>query len=233
MNNNLTKNNKKGRRPRNSKGNKSESIPGLLKQIRDLESYNKGSVFKDPVVFPDGRLFDSQVQNIISSVELANFLTTSTVTPSFASISFRLAYVNDFASLTTVFDQYRVKMMQVSFYPRQDASTAGNLVSGLLHTVIDYDDNASLPNVAAALDYANCLITPGDTKQVRTFIPRVAVPLYAGAIASGYGNIESPWIDAASTTVDHYGVKVAVPAGSSSTIYDVIVRAWIQFRAQR
>jgi len=228
--NSKNKGQRKSKNSINKKG-KSETMTGLLKQIRDLESYNKGATFKDPVVFPDGRTFDSQIYNIIVTAETTSYITSSTTNPVFGSLNFTLSQIDDFPNLAAIFDQYRVKMLQYVFYPRQDSST-GSAVSGLLHTVIDYDDSTGLSSVGQALDYSNCLITPGDTKQVRTFVPHAADALYSGAFTS-FGNVTSPWCDAASSGIVHYGIKLAIPTSAAATTYDVICRAWLQFRSQR
>jgi len=59
------------------------------------------------------------------------------------------------------------------------------------------------------------------------------VAAYNGAFA-GYANLGAQWIDAASTTVQHYGVKTYVPGGAAGQTqlasWDVFVEYFIQFR---
>jgi hypothetical protein len=232
----MSKNLKNNNRQRKSKKNrtlKSESISGLLKQIRDLESFNKGTVYKDPVVFPSGQTFDAQVYNIVASFEIEGFHTSSTTVPVFGAIAFQISQVDDYTSYTAVFDQYRVKMVQYTFYPRQDVATNVNGSGGLFHTAIDYDDDNAVSTIGTMLDYANCIVTAGDKIQTRTFVPHVANAVYGNGAFTSYGNVISPWIDSASTNVKHFACKLATSIGPAVQTYDVVCRVWLQFKSQR
>jgi hypothetical protein len=99
--------------------------------------------------------------------------------------------------------------------------------------VIDYDDTSALSSAGAAVVYSNCVVlNPGESVE-RIFKPKVAIAAYTGSF-SGYAVEDDVWIDAASSTVQHYGVKVWVdPCTAGQTLlqsWDVTVEYFIRFR---
>jgi hypothetical protein len=147
--------------------------------------------------------------------------------PAAASVYFTLSALDQSSSLTTVFDQYRIVMIESTFYPQSAAPP-----NGLVTSVIDYDDASTLASVGQALDYSNAMTVIGSVGFTRTFRPHCAVAAYSGAFTS-FANEESPWIDCASASVQHYGIKLASTPTSSVIVYNAINRLWLQFRNVR
>jgi hypothetical protein len=129
------------------------------------------------------------------------------------ALVFQLVQLSNVTAFTSIFDQYRIDMVQVSFSPRVNAavptSPTGTIMPKL-YTGLDYDD-ASTTTIAALLDYQSLVITPPCMGVVRTVKPRIAIAAYSGAFTS-FANQES-WVDCGSTAVQHYGLKYAVEAG--------------------
>lgn len=123
--------------------------------------------------------------------------------------------VSYFASL---FDQFRIDCVVVHIIPSQNAlqvPTQTTTEWANLYCVIDYDDATTLSSTAAYREYDNCVIlAPGESCR-RTFQPRVALSAYAGSFGS-YVNVGGVWIDTASTTVQHFGLKIGVPPVDTS-----------------
>jgi len=91
-----------------------------------------------------------------------------------------------------------------------------------MYVVIDYDDGTALTSANLASAYSNCVVlNPGESCE-RTFSPHMALAAYGGAFTS-YANVSPQWIDAASTGVQHYGVKVWVP---NCTVGQTLLQSW-------
>lgn len=146
---------------------------------------------------------------------------------SVVSFNFQVNSLANVGSWAAIFDQYRIDAAMIEFVPRQNSrlvSVAGD-IPGELFTVLDYDDSTTLSSAATAEQYPTCQIVPCWDGVVRYVVPRVAVAAYSGAFSS-YGNVPSLWIDAASLTVQHYGVKALVTGGQ---IGQTLLSAWETF----
>jgi hypothetical protein len=149
--------------------------------------------------------------------------TSSTTLAVFYAQAFLASYIDQISSLTAVFDQYRIDEIEVWIIPRIGVNNSSNTEDhGLFASVIDYDDYNSLTGFNQALDYTNVLVTNGKDGHYRRFKPHVAVAAYSGAFTS-FLNEESPWIDAASTGVQHFGLKTAWTATDS--VYNQSIQA--------
>lgn len=136
------------------------------------------------------------------------------------------------SSLTAVFDQYRIPLIEVCFRPRANFEYSASANTGQLITVIDLDDSVPLTTMGQAADYANALIGRGIDSQRRVFRPHCALAAYSGTFTS-YANVASPWIDCTSSGVIHYGVKTAWSQTDSVYSVDFTVRILAEFRNVR
>jgi len=183
---------------------------------------------------PAGNRFlpDSQLYKHVAGYETKSVLTTSTTLETFASIAFQIANIDDVSNLGGVFDQYRIDEVEIWIFPNCTSVADFAHNPGMISSVIDYDDSSNLGTVISANAYDNCLTVPGTMGMYRRFKPHAAMALYAGAFSS-YGNLVSPWIDAVSTTVQHYGVKLASTSTTSVTGFNANVRIHSTWKAQR
>lgn len=164
------------------------------------------------------------------------FLTTSVAIDSTGQNFFTLStYVDQYAQLGVVFDQYKILCLEYWVSPRTsiDAFTAAGTNLGRLAVVVDFDDATALPSFAAATDYATALVVSGGTCVYQKFVPHVAVAVYAGGVFTSFGNEVAPWIDAASPSVEHYGLKAASTVTSQVVTYDATIRYVIAYRNSR
>lgn len=138
-----------------------------------------------------------------------------------------------YTGATSVFDQYMIEAIRFSISPQQNA--VGQLGAGLtdVYCVIDYDDATAL-TLATSQSSANVIkLAPGESLQ-RVFQPRVATAAYSGSF-SGFANVGNLWIDSASTTVQHYGIKLYIPATgkvgqTDFQIWDVQAEYFVKYR---
>lgn len=123
---------------------------------------------------------------------------------------------------SAIFDRYRIDAVRFSIAPRNNAI---GVQTGLtdLYFVIDYDDASSLASQTAAETYSTVIkLAPGESSS-RTFAPRIAVAAYNGAF-TGFLNQGPQWIDCASNTVQHYGIKTFIPG--TGVIGQTVFQTW-------
>jgi hypothetical protein len=157
------------------------------------------------------------------------FFTTSGSAPTFAQSYFSLDQLDQYVSLTNVFDQYRIDMVELWMSPNGNTGTG---TTGDVTTVIDYDDATSLPSYTAGLDYPNATLTNPNTGVYRRFVPRIATAAYNGSFG-GYANASPQWIDATSPNVQHYGFKCCSDIASGATTFTLRWRLHVSFRQVR
>jgi hypothetical protein len=137
---------------------------------------------------------------------------------------------------TGFWDQYRINSIRFTIASNNNAIglvTNANIALVPLYCVIDYDDSSLLGSVAAAEAYSNCIcLNPGESLE-RVFKPRMAVSAYNGAFGA-FANVPDMWIDAASTSVQHYGIKTVVPPAllgqTQLQTWDVVVEYFVELR---
>lgn len=165
------------------------------------------------------------VVKIPQEVLVMAFFTSSVTVPVFGAMSFNVNALDQIAHLVALWDQYRITLVELWLVPNNNTS----IVGGNIATVIDYDDANNLTTYAQALDYVNVVSANGDLAHYRCFKPHCAVAAYSGAFTS-FMNVESPWIDAASPSVQHYGFKVASPTTTAAIVYDLTYRLHTEWR---
>jgi hypothetical protein len=151
-----------------------------------------------------------------------------------ASYAFSLASVG----LGTGFwDQYKLEAIRFTVAPQNNAiGLVTNSTTTLvpLYCVIDYDDSSNLTSAGQAQSYSNCVVVnPGESVE-RTFKPRMAIGAFGGSTFTSYANVADLWIDAASTNVLHYGVKLFIPGTAAAQTllqsWDITIEYFLQFR---
>lgn len=183
-------------------------------------------------IFPLSSSFDNQVFNVIKTVGLGT-ITSSTVAEVKTNYSFKFSDINDNASLASVFDQYRIKMVEILFIPRVTENATASANFGLFAVAPDYDDTANVSTFAALLDYSTCTTSSGANPQRRVIRPHTALAAYGSGAFSSYANMTDTWIDAANTSVEHYGMKTTWTATSVATSIDVIAKYHVQLKNVR
>jgi len=225
------------------------SSPGLIlvrssKGVVSLESVSSRSRTKAPKLSGDGKLFNTtglpQMMKVPSSDQIFKVnvgiakgtITSSVLASSFVALNFLATDYDDFANMSTVFDQYRIAMIEVFLVPNLSTTISVSQDTGLFASVLDYDDFNPLTTYQQALDYENVLFGSGIEGHYRRFIPHIAIAAYSGTFVS-FANETAPWIDMASGTVQHYGLKTAWTVTDSAYVYRVQCRYHFEFRNVR
>jgi hypothetical protein len=223
--------------------------PGLIlvrsaKGVTSLESSGSRSRTKAHSQSGDGKLFNTtglpQFMKVPSNEQIfrvnvgiaKSTIVSSVLATSFAALYFSGSDYDDFASMSQVFDQYRIAMIEVFLIPNLSTTISVSQDTGMFVSVLDYDDYNPLTTYAQALDYENCLFGSGLEGHYRKFVPHVAIAAYSGTFVS-FVNETAPWIDMASPTVQHYGLKTAWTVTDSAYTYRVHCRYHFEFRNVR
>lgn len=203
-------------------------------QDNDQKISHTWSLLGDPFpAFRNPRL-DNQVYNFVRNLDQGTIFTTSVAVPTFGNFAVQLANLPSFADFSSLFDQYRFTRIEYWIYSKPGTTgTTNNLLGSKICTVIDYDDSTNLTSFAQAQEYQSCIMTTLSDGHYRSLTPHVANAVYAGGVFTSFGNMTSPWIDIASSTVPHYGLKVAAEASQVATEIIAQVRVHIQVRNVR
>lgn len=165
------------------------------------------------------------------------------VTANGFGFKFTLADLSQQSTFTDLFDQYRITKIECSLMPRAVTThlsgTAIGTTPTYMYYAVDYDDGNAPTTVGELQQYGNCrtiCMTPGTVKHI-SFKPHVAMAAFSGAFTS-YANMTNQWLDCASPSVQHYGLKVIFPPGGAgvgvgSVAFDMVFKYYLSFRNVR
>jgi hypothetical protein len=198
-------------------------------------SLNYGMSWIGNTVPPRLTQSDNQIYTIQQDLQ-STFFSQSSSGASIGASGFEFLYLDQYATLQAVFDQYRVDALEFTFRPTFTANSlttalGGSFIPPNLYTVIDYDDLTIPSGLAALRECSNCTTSLYETV-VRRFKPHIAVAAFNSSFTSSM-NVAAPWIDTASANVIHYGVKYGTEPASITNdlqIWSVIGRVQISFR---
>jgi len=178
------------------------------------------------------RLLDQKEYKMATEADIGMLFNTSTTVFTGVGQSFLATQIPSFSSFASVFDQYRIEMIEVWIVPSSGTGAVLGTDPASFVSVIDYDDNSFPASEGALLDYQNAITTTVGNGHYRSFVPHIAVAAYSGTFTS-FANEVAPWIDAASSGVAHYGLKIGV--SPTLTVVDITLRArfWMSYRNVR
>ncbi len=173
------------------------------------------------------------VTEVINGTPILNGLATL-----YGSLGFTASLLPNASSWSAVFDRYRIRSVDVSFYPTNVQINEGGTLTNapLFHTAIDFDDDATPTSVAQLQRYSTYAGTIATSGIRRHFVPRSARLQYLSGVSSGYAeeDIET-WRDCAYMNIPHYGIKYALePCGTANVYrYDISIKLVVEFAGQR
>jgi hypothetical protein len=213
-----------------NKTRKRKSTPRITTSTGALPG--DGKVFSYLTAMPraPSSLPGEQVLTIEQTIVNTSFHSTSTTLESFASRNFSFSDIDQYAQLAAVFDQYRINSVECYLMPNGPNLNISN--DGKITSVIDFDDGSALSSFGSSLDYTNALTTGCQTCHYRRFVPHIAVASYTGTF-NGFSNLGHQWIDAASSSVAHFGLKTAATLTSTVATFDLVVRMNISLKSVR
>lgn len=157
------------------------------------------------------------------------------VSPSFAAFNFQLSTMPQHATFSSLFDQYRITRVSIQFRPMFTAMPLQPSLTvsvPLIYTVVDYDDSSTPTAIADLREYQNCNVHEYESF-THEFTPHIAMAAYSSGGFTSYANQTMQWLDIASPSVQHYGLKLGITAGFSGQIlqiWNVSMRLEFEFR---
>jgi len=185
-------------------------IASYLSKGKDGLSWNI-SAEKPPKTFLPKNLSLMEI-TICQEISVGTILSTNTISPSFAAYFFAASTVGNFTSIAAVFDQYKVEQLELWLTPEFYGAGA---INSLWSSVIDLDDATVLASYGLAGEYETTVESLIGVGHYRKWKPHIAVATYSGVFTS-FKNEPAGWIDCASPSVQHYGVKIAAQATPSA-----------------
>jgi hypothetical protein len=166
------------------------------------------------------RSVDSRITRIQQWADYGLVTSTSAAEGKYA-ITTVFTDLPDNANYASAYDQYKIDSVEYHILPMTQPSLPGT-APGYANCIVyhDYDDTTTPVNAAAARQYSNAVILGPGEKHVRKIRPHIAGAATSSATASitGARNEPAPWMDATSSSVPHYGLKVVVTQSSSTNV---------------
>jgi len=184
----------------------------------------------------DFRLVQNPPRNFLRAIHWIQSTVLSSVTTSNigavveANQAFSLqGNVSDYANYAAVFDQYCIHSAVVRIIV--NGTLSGSITPGRLHTALDFDNVSNLGSETTIQQYSTCISCEINTAKAveRVVKPCMAPAVWAGGAFSGYAVARS-WLNASSTNVPHYGIRVLTAGGGNTTKCDIYVTVIVGFR---
>jgi len=132
--------------------------------------------------------------------------------------SFALSDVTDYSRLTALYDQYRISRIIIHMVPMTSVPFPASIFSTSdLFVAVDFDDANSPASASALLAYDTVRHVSAGRAFNSSFTPHLALAAYNGAF-TGYTSTAPTWLDCASASIQHYGVKVGATQSTSTNL---------------
>lgn len=183
-------------------------------------------------------LTKSQRTTVIKRSLFGGTLSASAVAFVGQGYQFQLDQLPGYTEFTTLFDQYRIPLIEFQLISLQSTGSqvGGGFTPCKLLSVVDYDDANAPATENDLLQYENVKVVGCITSHTIKFKPRIATALYGGAVFTAFGNGAAQWIDVASPSVPHYGIKLGITsAGGAGNIsnWSIYVKMTIELKSAR
>jgi len=165
---------------------------------------------------------DQMQHHFVQNIEYGLVLTSSAGAATFFAKSFILSDLPQQSSFTTLFDQYKIDNIEVWVTPTSTTNLNQTVV--LWDAVIDYDDDTTPVTINQLLNYTNCVQQTATNGTYFRFRPHIAVGAYTGSVFTGFRNMPSDWIDSASVSVRHYGIKIGCTSAVNTVVFELRAR---------
>lgn len=168
--------------------------------------------------------------NFKRTCELANIQTTAQVTPTVFAYQFKLSDLPNITEFTSLFDQYRIRAVKLTFYPPSNTAWTSNVTSmpiGEFYTVLDFDDAGAPTDVNYLNQYQTLKRTYFNRPHSRYFYPRAAQSgMYStGGVTTGYRSVPNKeWFDCGYPDILYYGLKGAYVIQNSNQVLAETIR---------
>lgn len=184
------------------------------------------------------------VQYFKRSVYFSGNLVTSITADTFISKFFTLNEVPNRSEFTSLYDQYRINGVKITWIPRGNvADIAPTGTAGVFQgqstgvfSAIDYDDATVPTSINQLNEYQNCKMTRATQMHSRYLKPRINLQgtTNQGTGATGATFNTRGWLDCTQDNVPHFGVKYAFQQSVNYAMtYDLKVDYYLAFKNVR
>lgn len=171
---------------------------------------------------------DNRTFEFCQLVDLGSVLTSSAGAATFYGTAFNAAQLIQISSIQALFDQYKIKELEVWITPVLSAATT---VTSLLYSAVDYDSSATPSSINQITQYQNVMETNATNGHYRRWRPHVGMAVgIPNTSVQGMGNVVAPWIDSLTTGVNHNGLVIAMAASATTVTLNLRVRYTVQVR---
>lgn len=166
-------------------------------------------------------------------------------------MSFVFNLMPGFTEFSSLFDEYRINCLVLTFHPMTKAINAVNATTTTgsgqtyvantqwtapkLHWIYDQDDGTNPTSLNEMLEYANHKQVDFNRDIKIKLVPAVAVPVYKTGASWGYGSKKKQWLDLAFSDIPMYAIKFAVDTINANHrfIYSIDIKVYMSFRTVR
>lgn len=149
---------------------------------------------------------------------------------------FRLSSVTGYQDFTKLYDQYKIRVVSVSFIPMVNITSAtASGYASLIYSTYDFNGESSNPTRDEIREYQYCKWSPYGEIHNRYFFPRTT-EFISGSAGSGLSTKVGPqnWISTNNPDIAYHGLIVNasnVPSiAENEPIYKIEVRYYLSFR---
>ena len=171
------------------------------------------------------------IHKVIGQGTVPAALVANSVSPQYYSRYFVGGDLDNFSSLSAVFDQYRITKIDVWFVPSVTNNTDGTQTVSDLYTAVDIDDASTPTALNQLFQYESVIATKALTGHHHSWSPQLSVGAYGSTGFIQSVNERNKWIDCGSSTAQHYGIKAALSVGTLPVKYDLIFRIHAEFQS--
>lgn len=151
--------------------------------------------------------------------------------------SFSLNDMPGFTEFQALYDQYKIKAVKVSLFPKfsqsegPDATMLNSNNLPQVMSILDYDSLATPWLISDLVQYQNLKVSRGNRVHTRYLKPRNLIQMYNGIASTGYAVSRSMWLDTSNSSIPHYGLYGIVDTSQVGTgvrvVYDVKIDYYI------
>jgi hypothetical protein len=174
---------------------------------------------------------DNKVYTVRQTSNQGTVISSNGAVTALYARAFTSADILQFSSFATIFDQYKIEMLELWLTPYGVGTVPGYTGGGKFVTVVDYDDANAPTSLQSLQEYQNAVTTRFTDGHYIKFRPHIAEAAYGGAFTQ-FLNRPSDWIDCGSTGVQHYGLKLAmdITPATGDVKMDLSTRLTVSFR---
>lgn len=151
--------------------------------------------------------------------------------------AFKLSDIADYSQWTSVYDLYRITNItaQIIGANQNSSVSSANQCTQIMASAIDYDDNNVTTSLETTLNFGSSYVHGPTCNDRRSFTPKINNVAWQGGVGTGLQPASRQWLDALSSNVEHYGLKVYIPKSQSANVFSwtIIFEYTIEYKNNR